>query len=205
MKPMICASLSPCFSFSLTWFFKSIARPALESAIVWFWHTRQRNSAARAFTRFSSAGSSAAGAASPARAAVATTNRKTSADNAVARFNKLPSLRGKHSLSNPVANEPAQPCATRLPRRSAPRDDSLLTIELMNEWNDLLLDDLRRERADALVANHSALVDHVGLGRAVHAVVETHTPLRIVGDELVRVAQPREIRDAFFARVLVVQ
>src|SRR5471032_60933 len=64
MYCVICSSLIPAFSFSRIWFFKSIASSARESAMVWFWHTRQRNSSASAITRFSSAGSGTAGGAS---------------------------------------------------------------------------------------------------------------------------------------------
>src|SRR6266508_6193320 len=77
MKSMICESLAPCRIFSLTWFLKSSASGALESAMVWFWHTRQRSSEASVMTLCSSAGSTAAGAASFASAhgAVAASSR----------------------------------------------------------------------------------------------------------------------------------
>src|SRR3990167_1745500 len=61
---MICWSESPRRSISRTWFFRSIARPALESAMVWFWQTRHRSSAVIRTIRASSSGSAAAGAAS---------------------------------------------------------------------------------------------------------------------------------------------
>src|SRR6185295_13563905 len=61
---MTSRSLLPLFSCSRTWFLRSTASGALESASVWFWQTRQRSSLERSCTRFSSAGSSWA-AASP--------------------------------------------------------------------------------------------------------------------------------------------
>src|SRR3990167_7760473 len=60
MKAMICWSESPRRSISRTWFFRSIARPALESAMVWFWQTRHRSSAVIRTIRASSSGSAAA-------------------------------------------------------------------------------------------------------------------------------------------------
>src|SRR5262245_7607473 len=63
MKSVISCSLAPFLSCSRIWLRRSTASGALESARVWFWHTRQRSSCASAATRFSSAGSSAAKAA----------------------------------------------------------------------------------------------------------------------------------------------
>src|SRR5688572_9170357 len=57
---MISASLWPCLSFSRTCSRRSTASGALESAIVWFWQTRQRSSSASVIARFSSCGSAAA-------------------------------------------------------------------------------------------------------------------------------------------------
>jgi hypothetical protein len=53
---------------SRTWLRKSTASPALESAIVWFWQTRQRSSAESFITRASSTGSGLAGKATPGTA-----------------------------------------------------------------------------------------------------------------------------------------
>src|SRR5512138_637446 len=63
-----CSSLAPRCSCSRISRRRSSARPACESAMVWFWHTRQRSSAATRSMRASSAGSAAAGSASLARA-----------------------------------------------------------------------------------------------------------------------------------------
>src|SRR5215472_59787 len=57
---------------SRSWFLRSSASGAFDSASVWFWHTRQRSSSASAITRFSSAGSAAAGAAACPTSSAAT-------------------------------------------------------------------------------------------------------------------------------------
>src|SRR5437867_11837438 len=137
MKSMICESLLPCRIFSLTWFLRSSASGAFESAMVWFWHTRQRSSEASAMTLCSSAGSAAAGAASFA-----------SAHGAVAA-----SSRNARDLS---------------------------TAELLHQRQQLFLDDLRCKRADAFVADDPELVDQVGLGHAVDAVVDADLAVEIV-------------------------
>src|SRR6267143_1318224 len=59
MKSATSRSLAPRASCSRIWLRRSTARPAFDSAIDWFWHTRQRSSAARSMTRLSSAASSA--------------------------------------------------------------------------------------------------------------------------------------------------
>src|SRR5688572_22075011 len=56
MKSTTSRSLAPLASCSRIWFLRSTASGAFESASVWFWHTRQRSSSARALTRFSSSG-----------------------------------------------------------------------------------------------------------------------------------------------------
>src|SRR5688572_10646724 len=68
MKSRTSRSLLPLFSCSRIWFRRSTASGALESASVWFWHTRQRSSVASAVTRFSISGSCAsAGSANASR------------------------------------------------------------------------------------------------------------------------------------------
>src|SRR5512140_104889 len=68
----------PAFNFSRISLFKSIASSACESAMVWFWHTRQRNCSSSFAARFSSAGSATAGAASLASADPARTSPNSS-------------------------------------------------------------------------------------------------------------------------------
>src|SRR3954468_22744375 len=64
MYSMTSASLLPWPSSSRVSRRRSTASDALESAMVWFWHTRQRNSEVMRTMRASSAGSAASGAAS---------------------------------------------------------------------------------------------------------------------------------------------
>src|SRR4029079_7572373 len=66
---------------------------------------------------------------------------------------------------------------------------SLATIQLGHERQDFLLNDLRGQRTDALVANHAGLVDHVRLRRPVNAVVDADAALRIVGGHHERIAE----------------
>src|SRR5258706_534913 len=98
------------------------ARSAFESAIVWFWHTRQRSSEAMSMTRFSRTGFS---------------------------WEK-----------------------TRLENKKQKAKAPLFTLQLLDERQDALLHHLGRHRADLLVADDAFLVDHVGLGHAVDAVVD---------------------------------
>src|SRR6266496_1853355 len=162
MKSMICESLAPCRIFSLTWFLKSSASGAFESAMVWFWHTRQRSSAASVITLCSSAGSAAAGPASFAH-----THGTVAARSRNAR--------------------------------------TLSTAELLHQRQQLFPDDLRRERADAFVADDAELVDHVGLGNAVDAVVDADLAFEVVDRKLIGIAHALQPRQAVFALVLVVE
>src|SRR6185436_2418167 len=59
MKSTTSRSDLPAESCSRIWFLRSTASGAFDSAMVWFWHTRQRISCARFVTRRSSAGSCA--------------------------------------------------------------------------------------------------------------------------------------------------
>src|SRR6266852_2590312 len=59
MKSTTSRSDLPAASCSRIWLRRSTASGALDSASVWFWHTRQRSSCARFVTRRSSAGSCA--------------------------------------------------------------------------------------------------------------------------------------------------
>src|SRR6185503_14295071 len=53
MKSTTSRSLAPALICSRIWLRRSTASGALESASVWFWHTRQRSSCASAATRLS--------------------------------------------------------------------------------------------------------------------------------------------------------
>src|ERR1044071_583155 len=157
MKSMTSRSLLPALSCSRIWLRRSCASGALESAIVWFWHTRQRSSCASEVTRRSRPGSSC-----------------------------------------PITWK------ARATRRNSGK--SLATLrQLLDQRADLLLDDFRRERPDALVADDALAVDHVGLGHAVHAIVDGDAASRIVDNDLEGIAVPLEPRQRVLARVLVVQ
>src|ERR1700675_1071665 len=152
MKSMISESLWPSRIFSRTWLRRSAASSALESAMVWFWHTRQRSSAESAMTLCSMAGAGAAG--GPSR-------ERTAAHGASSRAKK----------------------------------SSLATAELLHQRQYFLLQYLCGDRPDTLVADDAALVDHVGLGHAVDAVVDADAALRVERRELVGIAhvlQPRQ-------------
>src|SRR2546425_1633709 len=58
--------------------------------------------------------------------------------------------------------------ATEAARRNA---RALFAIEFIDQRDELFLDQLVGDRADALVADHAALVDDVGLRHAVYAVI----------------------------------
>src|SRR6267142_3864390 len=159
---MTSRSLFPSRILSRTWFLRSSASGAFDSARVWFWHTRQRSSSASAITRFSSTGSAAAGAASLAAigAASETSSRKAS---------------------------------------------GLGTVELFHQRQQRVFDDLRRERPDALVANDPGLVDQVGLGDAVDAVVDPDPAVEVEDRDLVGIAHAFQPGEAVLALVLVVE
>src|SRR5688500_3118201 len=150
----------PCSSFSRTCPRRSTASGAFETAIVWFWHTRQRSSCETSITRLSS---SLVGGASPANA--------------------------------------PQPSAAKTARRKTLR----IALELCQERQDLALEHLRGHRTDLLVADYAALIDHVGFGHAVDAVVDPHGAFHVVGRRLVRIAVALEPAQGIRTRVLVVQ
>src|SRR5712692_8143371 len=145
-------SLAPRASCSRIWLRRSTARPAFDSAIDWFWHTRQRSSAARSVTRLSSAASSA-----PAT--------ETASNNAKA----------------------------------------LLAVKFIQQGDELVAHQLAGDRTDALVADHAALVDDVGLRHAVHAVVDANPAVEIQGREPVWVAEAFQPAERIVALVLVIE
>src|SRR5712691_4438095 len=152
MKSATSRSLAPRASCSRIWLRRSTARPAFDSAIDWFWHTRQRSSAARSMTRLSSAASSA-----PAT--------ETASNNA----------------------------------------NALLESTFIQQGGELVAHQLAGDRADALVADHAALVDDVGLRHAVYAVVDADPAVEIEGREPVRVAKALQPAERIVALILVIQ
>src|SRR5437588_4642883 len=141
MKSTTSRSDLPAASCSRIWLRRSTASGAFDSAIVWFWHTRQRISCARLATRRSSAGSWAS----------------------------------------------AQPNQKRM-RRLAAR------IELPHERLHFVSHHVGGDRPDVLVADDTLEIDHVGLGHAIHPVVDADAPVPIEDDELVRIAVALEPR-----------
>src|SRR5881396_539695 len=152
MKSTTSRSLAPRASCARIWLRRSTARPAFDSASDWFWHTRQRSSAARSMTRLSSAASSA----------LAT---ETASNNAKA----------------------------------------LLAIKFIQQGNELVAHQLDGDRADALVADHAALVDDVGLRHAVHAVVDADPAVEIERRQPVGIAEALQPAERVVARVLVIE
>src|SRR3954471_947875 len=123
MKSSTSRSLLPLPSCSRIWRRRSIARSALESASVWFWHTRQRSSDESAITR----------------------------------------------RSRSVSWEKTAPVRARLRSQT---QTSLFTRKLTDQRQDSLREDLARHGADLLVADEAALVDHIGLGHPIDAVID---------------------------------
>src|SRR5712664_3955140 len=152
MKSTTSRSLAPRASCARIWLRRSTARPAFDSASDWFWHTRQRSSAARSMTRLSSDGSSA--------------------------------------------------LATETARNNA---NALLAIKFIQQGDELVAHQFAGDRADALVADHAALVDDVGLRHAVHAVVHDDPAVEIEGRQPVRVAKALQPAERIVARVLVIE
>src|SRR5437870_2931126 len=152
MKSTTSRSDLPAASCSRIWLRRSTASGAFESASVWFWHTRQRNSCARLVTRRSSAGSWA-------------------------------SATAVHAMSSHLTT----------------------AGELLQQRFDLLLHDVRGQRADVLVADHALAIDDVGLGHAVDAVVDADAAVGVEHDQLIRVAVALEPGQRVVARVLVVE
>src|SRR5688572_5993035 len=138
MKSMTSRSLLPASSCSRMWLRRSTASGALESASVWFWHTRQRSSCARFATRRSSS---------------------------------------------------EFPCPNAVPATNSAIRKGLPTPgELLYQRPQLFLRDPACERPDVLVADDSLLVDHVGFGHAVHAVVDGDATGVVVDRDLERIA-----------------
>src|SRR2546426_9435378 len=152
MKSTTSRSLAPRASCARIWLRRSTARPAFDSASDWFWHTRQRSSAARSMARLSSAESSA--------------------------------------------------LATETARNSA---KALLAIEFIQQGDELVAHQLAGDRADALVADHAALVDDVGLRHAVHAVVDADPAVEIEGRQPVRIAEALQPAERIVGLVLVIE
>src|SRR5712691_11846335 len=82
---------------------------------------------------------------------------------------------------------------------------ALFAIEFIDQRDELFLDQLVGDRADALVADHAALVDDVGLRHAVYAVIHADPAVEIEGRQPVRVAEALQPAERIVARVLVIE
>src|SRR6266540_6839815 len=82
---------------------------------------------------------------------------------------------------------------------------SRLRLQLAHERHDRLLERLRRDRSDLLVANHALLVDDERLGHTVDAPVDPDTAIAIDDRRRVRVAVLREPALAGDRLVLVIE
>src|SRR4051812_34407075 len=152
MKSTTSCSERPAVSCSRIWLRRSTASGAFESAIVWFWHTRQRSSCARLVTR----------------------------------------------RSRPASCARAPPSQKRTARLAA-------RIELPHERLHFVAHYVGGERPDVLVADPALGTDAVGLGHAVHAIVDADASVAVEDDELVGVAVALQPRQRVIACVLVVQ
>src|SRR5664279_5053778 len=176
-------SVLPCTSSSRVCRRRSSASGACESAMVWFWQTRQRSSEVTRTMRASSAGSSASGTASRAAtpcAAAASPAATTQPRNARAR--------------NERGRDPA-----------AAIEPTGLRIELLEQRLDLVGEDLGRERADVLHADDAVAVDDEGLRHAVHAEIDADPSLVVEERGVVRVAEAGQPAVGVEPRVLVVE
>src|SRR6516225_1106753 len=162
----IWSGVRPFCSSSRTSWRRSTARSACESAIVWFWQTRQRSSPVMASMRASSAGSAAV-----RWAAGASNFTVAGADAADAA-----------GASAAMAGRPMASASSAAIRRRAS------AIELPQQRQHIVAQHLGRQRADLLVADHALLVDDEGLGHAVDAEVDAHAAVGVEQRGVVRVA-----------------
>src|SRR3954470_22367407 len=104
-------------------------------------------------------------------------------------------------LSNVASSAPK----TVMDSNNAKAKTALLTRQLTDERQDLLREDFARHRADLLVADEAALVDHVRLGHAIDAVIDADAPFGVDDRQAIGIAIGREPAQAVLALVLVVQ
>src|SRR5437879_12732221 len=82
---------------------------------------------------------------------------------------------------------------------------ALLAIKFIQQGNELVAHQLAGDRADALVADHAALVDDVGLRHAVHAVVDADPAVEVERRQPVGIAEALQPAERIGARVLVIE
>src|SRR5258708_6274947 len=124
------------------------------------------------------------------------TRQRSSEEMSITRFSRTGSGAVAVSFENPTGRKKI---IARKPGRS------LFMLEIIDERHDLLRHDLGRARSDLLVADDAALVDHVGFGHAVDAVVDAHLAVGVEERGAVRIAVALEPLHAVLAAVLLVQ
>src|SRR5260221_3117232 len=82
------------------------------------------------------------------------------------------------------------------------KQNSLFTLQIIDERHDLLRHDLGRDRSDLLVADDAALVDHVGFGHAVDAVVDAHLAVGVEEQDALQIALALEPLHALLSTFL---
>src|SRR5258708_1224611 len=79
------------------------------------------------------------------------------------------------------------------------------SLQSFHQWQDLLLEYLYRDRADALVANDPIAIDHIRFRYAIDPVVDADSPVAILHGQRIRVAVLVQPQQRVFALVLVVE
>src|SRR3954468_7504511 len=142
---------------------KSITSCSLAPRLSWSWIWRRRSSASSALES--------------ASVWFWQTRQRSSAATAITRLSSSGSS-DTESASLPKAEKQT---AARTRRRT------LFTFQLAHQRQHGLFHDLRRERPDALVADHAFLVDQVGFRNAVDAVVDANLAVQVEERRLVRI------------------
>src|SRR5262245_2041209 len=191
MKSTISPSLFPAAICSRICRRKSTASSAFDSAIDWFWQTRQRSSLARCTARVAATGSFSVGTASPARAA----------SGAAARSNtqkpRRQAAQSQRRSSNFIWGCLRLSCFLCV--------KCLRLLQFTDQRQDLLLERIARHGPDVLLADRAGLVDHESLWHAVNAVFDADAPVRVGHRQQVGVAETAQPRLGFVGLVLVVE
>src|SRR5512134_1653710 len=116
--------------------------------------------------------------------------------------------RQRSSTASAVTRFSISSSCARTPRgaANASNSSSLVTrAQLLHQRLELLARDLGREGSDVLVADNTPLVDDVGFGHAIDAVVDRDPASGVVHREPIRIAVALEPGQRVLARVLVVK
>src|SRR5215813_11542555 len=198
MKSTISASLLPSRICSRICRRRSTASSAFDSAIDWFWQTRQRNCSERCMARFSRTGSWSVGTASALHTAIGSSASKItitalalpgSARTAWRTWETIPEKRfiiaarasSRRYASDSPLNPPGFISGIRRCRRRIP-------LQLPDERQYLALQGLGRDRADLLVADDPLPVDDERLRHSVNAEVDADPAVGIGDAQQIRVA-----------------